>query len=254
MISTIVAVVLSQFAVSLPRELGHLRLVSSQVTDQGIAIELEYVNVTETSFSSVGIECMVIDHREVVVNDEYKVFTNEGQGFAPGTRVTAKLLVTDHVNRGRRAECAVTHGNRSEAKAASDTEVPRTSSPVVRPIEVPVLVAPDEEVLTAPAPTTKAPATAPSDRANPTTAPTTSATETSTSDGGTTTPVSTPPTSTSGSMTAPAKVETSSPPAEVPQPAPCCKKCGGNTKACGDSCIPLTQKCRTWAGCACTVE
>ncbi|QQR47729.1 hypothetical protein JKA73_17485 [Myxococcus xanthus] len=31
----------------------------------------------------------------------------------------------------------------------------------------------------------------------------------------------------------------------------CCRRCGPNSKPCGDSCIPRANTCRTGPGCAC---
>ena len=230
MLSLIAAAVLSQFPVNLPRELGHLRLMSSKATDKGIEIELEYENVTELTFASVGVECTVFDHREVSVNDEYKVLNNDNQGIAPGTRMFIKLVVPDRVSRGRRAECAVTRANKAAVQVASAATEEQVRTPIIRsspkPAPAPVVPAAVEEK-----PAVVAPAAAP-----------------------TVTPA---PATVTGPVSAPVKVERApevSKPAPVQEPQVCCKKCGGNTKACGDSCIPINQKCRQWAGCACTVE
>ncbi len=229
MLSLITLAVLSQFPVDLPRELGHLRLMSSKATDKGVEIELEYENVTELTFASVGIECTVFDHREVAVNDEYKVLNNDNQGIAPGTRMFTKLVVTDHVSRGRRAECAVTRANKAAVQVASAATEEQVRTPIIRstPRPAAVVPAPVEEKPAVVAPS--APVSSPSPTVTPAPA----------------------------AVSAPVKVERApevSKPAPVQEPQVCCKKCGGNTKACGDSCIPINQKCRQWAGCACTVE
>lgn len=229
MLSLMTAIVVSQFHVDFPRELGHLRLMSNKVTDKGIEIELEYENVTELTFSSVGIECTVFDHREVAVNDEYKVLNNDNQGIAPGTRMFTKLLVTDHVNRGRRAECAVTRANKALVQVASAATEEQIRTPIIRSTPKPV-------VTPAPAVVEEKPAVAPP---APVTGPTSAL------------PAASAP------ISAPVKIDRA--PAVTPAPSTeaaqvCCKKCGGNTKACGDSCIPINQKCRQWSGCACTVE
>jgi hypothetical protein len=33
----------------------------------------------------------------------------------------------------------------------------------------------------------------------------------------------------------------------------CCKKCGANSKPCGDSCISLSKSCSKYGGCACHI-
>ncbi len=237
----LVAVVLSQqFPVTLPRELGHLRLVSGQSTPKGVEVALEYENVTDTTFASVGIECTLFDHREVVVNDEYKVINNDSQGFAPGTRVPVQLVITDHLGRGRRTECAVTRGNKAEVQLAALPVEESPPAPVVRPRREPAVAptpAPEKEKAPAPAPVAPEKVSAPPASKDPAVvAPA----------------ASTPAPS---AVSAPPKVERApAPAATTPAAEVCCKKCSGNTKACGDTCIPIAQKCRTWAGCACTVE
>ena len=237
MLFAIAAVVLTQFPVELPRELGHLRLMSSKATDKGVEIELEYQNVTELTFSTVSIECTVFDHRDVAVSDEYKVLNNDGQGLAPGARLFAKLVVTDHVSRGRRAECAVARANKAKVQLASAPAEEMLRTPIVRerpaPIPAPTVTTPVPEAVEAPKPiepaTAKPPAPTEPQSKLPPQAP----------------------------VTTPAPAPVSAPPPAKPTPAPmeaCCKKCGGATKACGDSCIPINQKCREWTGCACTVE
>jgi len=238
MLSAIVAVVLSQFPVELPRELGHLRLMSSKATDKGVEIELEYQNVTELTFSSVSIECTVFDHRDVAVNDEYKVLNNDGQGLAPGSRLFTKLVVTDHVSRARRAECAVARANKAKVQLASAPAEEVLRTPIVRERPAPTSPPTVPDAVEAPRPVA-----APSD---PASAKPPAPVE----------PVSKLPSVEKPTTTPPPAAVSTQPPAK-PTPAPmeaCCKKCGGNTKACGDSCIPINQKCREWTGCACTVE
>lgn len=220
------AVVAQSFPVELPKEFGHLRLLTSTSTGKGIEIELEYENVTDVTFSSVGIECTTFDHRDTMVNDEYKVLKQDGQDLAPGARMFAKLVVKDRVNRARRAECVVNRVNKAKIQlAAAPAEEPANARTTIsRPIS------PDVEPTAEPA--VPAPATGPAEPLGVATQPTVPA-------------------------VAPAKGGVSQPPpAAAPTPAQgaCCKKCGGNTKACGDTCIPINQKCRDWAGCACTVE
>ena len=254
MLFVIAAVVLSQVPVELPRELGHLRLMSSKTTDKGVEIELEYVNVTETTFASVGIECTLFDHREVAVNDQYLVVNNDGQGFAPGARTFAKVIVADHVSRARRAECLVNRANKAKIQLAS--------APTEEPYRAPIIRERPPEKAPAAEPTSIIKPTDPTPTVNPTpTEPTSilkpAATTPATT---TTTPAATVVTTPAAGGTKPAAV--TSPAAVTPAPATplkppeqqCCKKCSGATKACGDTCIPINEKCREWAGCACTVE
>lgn len=243
MLSIILSAVVAQsFPVELPREFGHLRLLTSKSTDKGIEIELEYENVTDATFSSVGVECTTFDHRDVMVNDEYRVLKQDGQDLAPGARMFAKLLVKDRVSRAQRAECVINRANKaklqlaagpSEEPAKARTKISRPSSPDVEPAAETAVPSPVAGPALAPGAATKQAASP----AAPDLAP---------AKGG----VSAPP-----AGAAPVAVPATPAPASAP-PADgaCCKKCGGNTKACGDACIPINQKCRDWAGCACTVE
>lgn len=45
--------------------------------------------------------------------------------------------------------------------------------------------------------------------------------------------------------------DTPQPDFDLPPPVPCCKFCGPNSKACGDSCIANVLNCHKPAGCAC---
>ncbi len=261
MLSAIAAVLLSQFPVELPRELGHLRMMSGKASDKGVEIELEYENVTEVTFASVGVECTVFDHRDVAVNDEYKVLNNSGQGFAPGARAFVSMVVPDRVTRGRRAECAVTRANKSPVQVASAATEEMMRQPIVRERPPAAVIEPEPEATPAPAPApVPAPTPAPASVTKPpeekVVAPPAAATTTTPAK-----PVTAPPAAAPPAAKVPPPVVT---PAPIAAPAPatpapagadlCCKKCGGTMKACGDSCIPIAQKCREWTGCACTVE
>ncbi|MBL9037450.1 MAG: hypothetical protein JNG84_02940 [Archangium sp.] len=139
----LVAAVLAQVPVDLPAQLGHLRVLSSQTTDRGIELSLEYDNDTGATLKSATIECTVLDHRDAVVNDETKVIGGD-TGIAPGQTVAVAMIVPDRVSRAHHAECVVTKVRKGEVRASAPTPTTKDEATTMdEAVETPAAAKPE---------------------------------------------------------------------------------------------------------------
>jgi len=99
----LVVAVLAALPVTTPEEYGRLVVLETFQTPASSTIVLEYRNDTGRDLMKVRLECMLLDHRDAVV-DTRSVLVSEAKA---GAKVVERLRIVDSSQRASRAECRI---------------------------------------------------------------------------------------------------------------------------------------------------
>lgn len=99
----LIALLLAALPVTTPEELGRLVVSETFQTPASSTIVLEYRNDTGAELANVRLECVLLDHRNAVVDTGSVVLP----AVKPGGVESRRLRIVDSSQRASRAECRI---------------------------------------------------------------------------------------------------------------------------------------------------